>query len=253
MNEEKQEKLQQDRKVAKGLGWAVYGGVIVTAWAFSLALFTSAFPDNAFLRFISGLGVSLIALNAVALPIALHRYAVSGWHRGAAIAMYAADMLIMALNVLVSAGELIGFLPAWAKGYEPYAYSSIVVPLATWGLLWILDPYHKADVQLQTARQKFMLQVIKRAAAIIDEPEGRDIVQGVAQALAHGYVLTPDVGGVRLSDTGSALGGASLPPTVEQGIMKVLAKAGLDGQSKQVYEEIVAQINPTPASIKRRK
>jgi len=251
MNNELKEK---NRRIAKGLGWAVYAGGVVVAWAFSLAFFMQAM-DGALLRVIVGIGVTAVGINAIVLANALHFYAVTGWHRGMAIGLYAVDMLLMLMNVLVSAGETTGSMPLWAQVYEPYAYSTIIVPVITWGVLWILDPWNNADVKKQAEQDKFILSVIRQAGQLIEGPEGKKIVADYARALASQQIMNGDALGVRAdsitpNDTGNTGSDTDKPADRTAEIEKLLEGAGLNGKGKELAQEIIASItDPTKASI----
>lgn len=250
--EEQKEQLEKNRKTAKAWGWAVYGGGVVVAWAFALAFFTKAMHGNPFLQVIVGIGVTFVSVNAIILANALHYYAVNGWHRGMAIGLYAADLILMVLNVLVSAGELTGKIPLWAAAYEPYAYSTIVLPVATWGVLWILDPWHAADVKKQAEKDKFLQKVIQKAGELLDTPDGKTIVSRYAQQLANGQIwdgkpLGIDGGNNTVKNTG----GDTVTPDMEAALNAILEKNGFNGESKILAKRVVEEItNPTDASIK---
>lgn len=252
---EHNENLERSRNSAKNWGWAVYLGGIAVAWAFSLAFFLGAFKGNVFLQVIVTIGVTFVSVNAVVLANGLHHYAVSGWHRYIAIGLYALDLILMLVNVLVSAGELTGNLPSWASAYEPYAYSTVVVPVITWGLLWILDPYHAADVSKQAARDKFVNKVIRQASEFIDTDDGQKIVHEVAKSMAFGQLMDSraligekaKAEAVKNNDT------ADIPVEIQNQIQAVLERAGMNGNSPILAQEILQMVtNPTSASIKKK-
>lgn len=252
--QEKNEKLENLRSLSKNWGWAVYIGGVVVAWAFALAFFTSAFEGKVFLQIIIGIGVTLVSINAIVLANALHFYAVNGAHRWTAIGLYSLDLLLMIVNVLVSAGELTGKSPDWVKSYEPYAYATVVVPVITWGVLWILDPYHTTDVKKQAAREHFVLKVIKQAEQLIDSPDGQSLVADVAKNMAFSQLMDSKA---LVSQSAAP---ASMPPDdtgevpahVEEQLIGILKKAGLNGESKDIAAEILAIGNPTVASTRKK-
>lgn len=250
---EYQEVLEKARSTAKSWGWAVYLGGVAVAWAFSLAFFLRALDGMMFLQVIVAIGVTFVSVNAVVLANGLHHYAVSGWHRYMAIFLYVLDLALMLVNVLVSAGELTGKIPAWAQLYEPYAYSTVVVPVITWGLLWILDPYHAADVSKQAARDKFITKVIKKAEQMIDGEEGKAIVKTVAENMAFSQIMS-DRGLTVQAQTVQNNATAELPDNVQEQVRAVLERSGLNGHSPEVAREIMAMVstNPPSASIKNK-
>ncbi len=251
--QDKNEALKKSREVSKNWGWAVYIGGIAVAWAFALAFFVAAFKGNLFLQIIVSVGVTFVSVNAIVLANGLHHYAVNGWHRVMGIILYAADLLLMIANVLVSAGELTGSMPDWAKAYEPYAYSTIVIPVITWGVLWILDPHHTADVKTQAAKDRFNLKVIKAAEDMIDSPEGQKIIKDVASNMARNQLMDPTLligaGSITTSDTGTAA--EVLPVSLKQ-VQALLETHGLNGNSNHVAKELLKMVDPTLASIKQK-
>jgi hypothetical protein len=170
------------------LGGIVYLGVIVVATVLTIMFVTGILPADAYgLRLLITLGVIMVGLNAVALPVALHYWAVSGFHRALAIAFYAADMLILAVNMVTSFSTISGHAPAWVVNYEPYSVGMLVFALASWGILKIADPGERAALKLARAQADFQVKAIEKAAAYLDSLEGE---QAVAQAAGE---LIPDL------------------------------------------------------------
>ncbi len=255
MNTEIEELAKKKRELAKNWGWAIYGGGVVIGWAFTQAFFTKALTGHLLLQIIVAIGITLVSANAFVLANALHYYTVNGWHRGVAIGLYSVDMLIMIFNIIVSASEMTGNSIPWVKSYEPYAYATVIVPVATWGALWILDPWHAADVKKQAAKDKFILKVIEKAERYIDTPEGQEIVQKYADAMANQSIMdskplniTVDTGKPETGDTGKAK-----PDTgsMEAALQEIFERAGMNGHSQELAKEVLETVNPQTASIRR--
>jgi hypothetical protein len=172
------------KTMAYVLGGAVYLGVVILTVALTINFVVGILPAEAyFMRGVMSMGVVLIGLNSIALPVALHYWAVSGWHRGTAIALYALDMLIMAFNLITSFSTLLGNAPAWVLSYEPYSVAMFIFALATWGILWMTDPGEKARVAKHQARQAFEVKAILKAATFLDSEEGMQAIADEARRL----------------------------------------------------------------------
>lgn len=166
------------------LGGLVYAGVIVVATVLTSMFVTGILPENAYgLRVLITLGVIAVGLNAVALPIGLHFWAVDGLHRGLAIVFYAVDMVIIGLNLITAFSALSGRPPAWVEQYEPYSVGMLVFALASWGVLKIVDPGEKANLDLLKAQQTFRVRAIEQAAAFLESAEGRATIAAAAENL----------------------------------------------------------------------
>lgn len=167
-------------------GGIVYAGVVVSATTLFISFILTAFPANAYAtRFIMGIAGFLIGCSMIAFPIALHNWAVTGWHRGVAIGLYIGEIAIVALNTIVSFGALLfknaGMdLPAWIAWYEPFSVVSMVYTLLAWGLMFLMDPQIKARAKEREAIDKFRARVSQRMNEYLETSAGEDAIMTAA-------------------------------------------------------------------------
>lgn len=181
MNEKNIERFEAGKKIAIALGGAVYVGVVILFLVFYEKLMSSQFEG--LLRVFANIGAFLVALNSIALPLALHFWAVEGKHKATAIVFYAGDILIMGLNVLAAAN--LNNASGWLADYQGYAPASIVYVLAGWAILFMTDPGQRALVRLQGAILDAQVELVKRATEHIQSDEGiENIIVPFASKLA---------------------------------------------------------------------
>jgi hypothetical protein len=162
------------RKAALVLGASVYLGVVIIATSLTISFVIGVLSADAhLLRGILTIGVILVGLNSIALPVALHFWAISGLHRASAIGLYGLDMVILAFNLVTSYSTLSGRAPAWVASYAPYSVGMFVVALATWAVLFVTDPGERARVAAEKAREQFRVSAILKAAAFLETVEGQ--------------------------------------------------------------------------------
>jgi len=170
-------KRDNGKTAAYVLGGAVYAGVVIVFTTMTINFIVGILAEDAYLmRGLLTAGVVMVGLNSVALPVALHFWAVDGWHRGVAIALYALDMVVLAFNGITSFSTLSGNPPAWVMSYEPYSVGMFVFALATWGILWMTDPGEQARVEMAKATQAFNVKAIRKAAEYLDTIEGQEAI-----------------------------------------------------------------------------
>ena len=180
-----EESMNGGKKTAMILGGIVYGGVIIVAVLLTSMFITGILDADAYLlRALMTVGVVAIGINAIALPLALHFWAVEGAHRGAAITFYALDMCVIGLNIITSFSTLRGDAPAWVEQYAPYSVGMFVFALVTWGILYMLDPGARAKLELRKAHERFSLNAFKQATSYLDSAEGHAEI-----AKAAGYLI----------------------------------------------------------------
>ena len=180
--------FEKGRSAAQIFGGIVYAGVVLAATTLFISFILTAFPPDAyFSRFVMGIAGLLIGGSMLAFPIALHNWAISGTHRAVTTGLYYGEMLIIAVNTIVSFGSLLAEytgsqMPEWAMLYEPFSVGSIVYTLAAWGTVFLLDPQAKAKAQELESEQKFIRRVAEKKLEFLDSQEGEDAVMLVAQA-----------------------------------------------------------------------
>ena len=183
--------MANGKKAALVLGAAVYIGVVIIATSLTISFVTGVLSASAYLlRGILTIGVVLVGLNSLALPVALHFWAVSGIHRASAIALYAGDMIIVAFNLITSFSTLGGNPPEWVEAYAPYSVAMFVFALATWAILFISDPGERAALMVEQAREKFKLSAIQKAAEYLETVEGQAAIQSEADRLLPDILRT---------------------------------------------------------------
>lgn len=183
--------MDNGKKASLVLGASVYVGVVIIATSLTISFVTGVLSADAYLlRGILTIGVVLVGLNSIALPVALHFWAVSGLHRASAIALYALDMVILAFNLITSFSTLSGRAPAWVDSYAPYSVGMFVVALATWAILFVTDPGERARIAAEKAREQFRVSAINKAAAFLETVEGQAAIGEEAARMLPGILQT---------------------------------------------------------------
>lgn len=180
--------FEKGRQNAMIFGGLVYGGVVLAATTLFISFVLTAFPDNAyFSRSVMVIAGLLIGASMIAFPYALHTWAISGNHRLLATALYYGEMLIIAINTVVSFAALLykfaGMaLPDWIGWYEPFSIISIVYTLFAWGTVFLTDPAAKAKAKELQAEQLFAQRVADKRMEFLDSIEGEEKVLQAASA-----------------------------------------------------------------------
>jgi hypothetical protein len=188
MTPDKSEKeFQAKRTGAMIFAGVVYTGVVIAATMLFISFILTAFPNNAFgSRAVMTLAGLLVGGSMLAFPIALHNWAVSGWHRYVTIGLYYLEMGIIALNTIVAFAALLfkhaGItLPDWIAWYEPFSIGSIVYTLFAWGTVFLLDPHISRRAKDRDNQEKFENKVTQKMSEFLESVEGEDAVMRVAQ------------------------------------------------------------------------
>ncbi len=166
--------FQTGRKVALIMGGVVYFGVVLLFLVFFQSLMADRFTG--LMKVTAQFGAVLVALNALALPVALHYYAVTGPHKGVGIAFYALDILFMGLNVVVAANPDVSALPVLLQKYSEYAPASIILTILGWAVLFMVDPGQRALVKLAESIVNAQAEIVKEAAAYVSSDAGQNAV-----------------------------------------------------------------------------
>jgi hypothetical protein len=181
MNETQVKNFQNGKTLALWLGGAVYVGVVLLFLAFYETLMTAQFTG--LLKTVARVGAFLVTANAIALPVALHYWTVTKWHKIAAIIFYGGDILLMGFNVL--AATMTDNPPAWVAVYAGYAPVSIVYVLFGWAVLYMADPAQRALIALSEAMTDAQVAIVKRTAEHVQSDEGTSsIIEPFAAKLA---------------------------------------------------------------------
>lgn len=199
-NDEVRAEQKRGRSIAMTFGSIVYVGVVAAATTLFLSFIMLAFPEDAFFsRAVMGLAGILIGGSMIAFPVALHNWAVTGWHRNAAVMLYYGEMAIIALNTIVSfssmlfkyAGEP---LPAWVSWYEPFSVGAIVYTLFAWGTIFLLDPQIRSKAKEHEAMVKFDERVSKKMDEFLDSIEGEDAIAAMASIKIQERFMSGKIG-----------------------------------------------------------
>lgn len=183
-----QTEFKKGRDGAMIMGGLVYAGVVVAATTLFISFILLAFPSNAyFTRLVMSVAGLFVGGSMLAFPYALHTWAVSGRHRSVTVFLYYGEMLIIAVNTIVSFASLLYkfsglVLPDWIAWYEPFSIGSIVYTLFAWGTIFLLDPHIKAKAREHAALVKFETKVTEKMDEFLDSIEGEDAIMRVAQS-----------------------------------------------------------------------
>jgi len=232
----------------KLFGGIVYIAAVALATTHNVNLYAAS-ADSEWARLFATAGALFVGANAIAMPLALHSWAVSGAHRYAAIALYAVDILVLALNAVVDNAVMTGaVLPQILQDYLIYAPATFILPLATWAVLWTLDPGERAAVMEKQAEQEFNLQVANVKAQWLQTPQGRAAAaRQAAETLRFGeYGLN-----ALNAPQQAALPVIDVPSVQQPAKVSRLAmlKAAMTGNAPAVFAQDVQQAQPptTPA------
>jgi len=153
---------------AQIFGALVYIGVVLAVTTLFISFVLSAFPANAYLsRIVMTLAGLLVGASSVAFPVALHSWTFEKTHRRVTIGFYYGEIVIMAVNAVVSFMNLLSqntgsAIPEWALLYEPFSVGSIVFTLLAWGTIFLFDPEH-ARVQKEREIEAHRLEKERQA------------------------------------------------------------------------------------------
>jgi hypothetical protein len=135
------------RNLAIGAGVIVYIGGVLYGEARNFFLFSRTI-DVGSVAFIGAIiGLVSMGITALTLPIAV-KYWTMGIQRWAALALYAFDIFVMALNAVIDAGlhekASISSLDPILQMWFLYVFPALpLVMLAGWAMIFFLDPEQK--------------------------------------------------------------------------------------------------------------
>jgi hypothetical protein len=187
-NSQSEKEYQSGRTGAMVFAGIVYAGVVIASTTLFINFILTAFPNNAFgSRVIMTVAGLMVGASMLAFPIALHKWAVSGWHRYIAIGLYFGEMIIVGINSIVSFAALLfkhtgAVMPAWVQWYEPFSIISIIYTLGAWGIVFLTDPAIRRRAAERAAKEKFYDKVQAKLDEFLDTVEGEEAVERVAVA-----------------------------------------------------------------------
>lgn len=181
MNEEQVKQFKNGKTLALWLGGAVYAGVVLLFVSFYENLMADRFEG--LLQVFARIGAFLVSANAIALPVALHYWTVTKWHKVAGIIFYSGDILLMSLNVLAAAN--VESAPPWLEAYQTFAPATIIFVLAGWAVLFMTDPGQRALVGLSEAIINAQVSIVSRASEYVNSDDGiQNVIEPFAGRLA---------------------------------------------------------------------
>ncbi|MBT7122716.1 MAG: hypothetical protein HN948_06880 [Clostridia bacterium] len=171
------------RKQAMTGGTIVYVGVIVLTTALFITFILTAFPADAYLiRVIMTVGGIMVGGSALAFPVTLHKWAISGSHRTWATWLYYGEIAIIGVNTLVSFSVLLAtyagwIIPEWVSLIEPFTILAIVYTLFAWGTVFQTDPLAQAQAKKLANLQALETMVADRIGEYLHTAEGEDKIR----------------------------------------------------------------------------
>ncbi len=191
-------------EIAKWAGYLVYLGGIIYVVAHNVNLFSGRMAAD--FQIWAYVSVFVLALNAIVLPIGIHKKFAPGGQREWALLCYALDILVAAANAVVDGlavtnQSIVGLLDF----YSVYVVTAtpIFFGLIVWGVIWLLDPAQKRRdtmAKIRAATQMRLEQKIAERALANDVAEqaidqaADQIVRNTARAVTGVYEKVP-VGG----------------------------------------------------------
>lgn len=176
------DKYEKGRTMAIGIAGTVYLGVVAAATVLFISFILEAFPENAyFSRFVMALAGLLVGGSMIAFPVALHNWAVQGWHRKIAAALYYGEIFIIGVNTVVSFAHLLSVnagraAPEWVILYEPFSVFAIIYTLFAWGTIFLTDPIAEAKDKEIATHQEFKKRIAQKKKEFLDSIEGEDVI-----------------------------------------------------------------------------
>jgi hypothetical protein len=180
------DKYEKGRGLAIGIAAIVYGGVVAASTTLFISFVLEAFPASAyFSRFIMALAGVLVGGSMVAFPIALHNWAVQGWHRKIAAILYYGEIFIIGVNTIVAFAHLLSVnagrvAPEWVLLYEPFSIFAIIYTLFAWGTIFLTDPVADAKDKEIATHQDFKKRIAQKKQEFLDSVEGEDVIISAA-------------------------------------------------------------------------
>jgi hypothetical protein len=176
------------KKLAKGMAWASYAGVVVFADVMFISMMWSHFPDAPILRGLAIFGSLAMAVSAVALPIGLEYWFSPGLQYWAAIAFTVADLALQSINLIVATGLSSATTPAWVVGLADFTPASPMIVALGWAIVLLLGDESKLRHTKRHAESMVLDRVKKNIMAQLDSPEMKEeYVKRAKIIMAQGF------------------------------------------------------------------
>ena len=173
----------EGRKQAMTGGTIVYVGVILLTTALFITFILTAFHSDAYLiRAIMTIGGIMVGGSALAFPVTLHKWAISGSHRTWATWLYYGEIMIIGVNTLVSFSVLLAtyagwIIPEWISLIEPFTILAVVYTLFAWGTVFQTDPLAQAQAKKLSNIQALETMVADRIGEYLHTDAGEDKIK----------------------------------------------------------------------------
>lgn len=184
MEEKKQ--FQKGRSSAMWFGGAVYVGVVIAATTLYISFVLQAFAVDAyFSKIVMTIAGLLIGASMLAFPYALNNWAISGTHHTVTTFLYYVEMVVIAVNTIISFGALLAenkgyVMPEWAVLYEPFSIVAIVYTLAAWGTVFKLDPQSRRHAKRQAFEDNYEDAIADKTLQFLETREGHAAIEAAA-------------------------------------------------------------------------
>lgn len=179
--------LEEIRKTDKDalVKWAIlliYMAAIIFAEIMFIQIMKDVFPDG-ITRWFAVIGAVMNGATACLMPFAKDRYFAPGKMHTIGLVLWAADVVVMILNVLlafeVQQGIRTGGMFSWWYDFSP---ASPLMAVVTWGILMVLSPEHELH-QKEILRKNKLADVYADAEFdYIDDGGVNDILEAGARA-----------------------------------------------------------------------
>lgn len=169
----------------------VYLGVVIAVTTLFISMVLTAFPQDAYLsRIVMTFAGLLVGASSLAFPVALHYWTHEKKHRAWTIAFYYGEIVIMAVNAVVSFMTLLAKntnyeVPEWAVLYEPFSIGAVVYTLLSWATIFLLDPQHKRLQKEKDADDAFFDALADKRLEFVNSSQGEDLIIQIASDQAR--------------------------------------------------------------------
>ena len=177
------------KKIVQAGGILVYLLVLFLTLAHNYNLIVNGVAQD--VKWIATVGVVALELNAIILPLAIHHWTSSSWHKSAAITFYIIDLAILFANSIIDAKMVRGgtLSPVALWYLDNFAAASPLYSLVVWSTLWILDPVSRAKEKMNKMVAHSQMSAINQVDAYIKSAEFMNVVAKQGDKIGK-YVLS---------------------------------------------------------------
>jgi magnesium-transporting ATPase (P-type) len=175
------ENIQRNKNLsnARSFGSVVYIGGVLAATTLFISFVLTAFPADAyFSRLVMTVAGTAVGASMLAFPVALHNWIITQQHRKWGVPLYYGEMLIIAVNTVVSfvslLAEYTGYAaPEWVILYEPFSVMSIIYTVFAWGTIFLTDPEAQRRALNDQFNEDYETEVAKTKLEFVKSAQGR--------------------------------------------------------------------------------